>query len=258
MAVGELIFGRVEACYSPTNRSGFQTIFHTPSLNTADVKLIEDRVRTLDTEHRDAMRVQFFPLSGERFAITRTITIEPDVEIVDRYRRGGAFLAHCFVIDRDLLAQLQGQVFHAIGTLPWVTKAGEAVRRNGFDTSWTTILKFDSKQTRRFEWDSVENSIKRLLPGADSAPKTGESILLIGSPSEAEEFLRCAFKKALYPGQIANMSFDTSIDRREIAPGTYWAVGARRDRPGPYYRVDLASRKFIPNEDPGPKRRGWF
>ncbi len=230
----QLIYARVEAKYSPRNKSGYQTVYHSPSISSAEVRAIEKRIQCFDTSD-DVPRYQFFILETGKIVLTDSATVDTDpeavLEIIDRQGRPGTFITHCLVFTPAEFAKVGNNPFPIFGTFGFCADPREMVNLLNQPEEHKAIVEIGARN-QRVNWSSntPQNDADKLLA---LARQTSQAILIYGSESEIFELLSNIFAVA-EPSARLKCSFDTHIEKCIPKPGTYWAVGASTRQRGTY------------------------
>ncbi|MEL7263626.1 MAG: hypothetical protein AAFP69_02280, partial [Planctomycetota bacterium] len=100
LQIQQLVYCRLQREYSPHRRTGYQTVYVSPSLAPV-AKEIERKIEsyTVSRQDPDAIRIQYFRVSDGRFVVARSQTVT-HFEIVDTSREG-ILMAHAVVINRN-------------------------------------------------------------------------------------------------------------------------------------------------------------
>lgn len=256
LRAGQLVYTRIETEFSPTGKSGFQTVYRSDDLSPEQIEQIERRVQCYQPFEPSTLRLQFFRLTTGEVVLTQSRIVEPWPEfktVVDKIGRSGPFVAHCLVLTQqtlreaggDLLALLQSELFTP--NLPaLLERYGNAAsfRQNlGTPNGVIASLKFMAppvSPAATTGWEGEEGRrLVALALQADALTREGKSIALIGKQDEITATLQAAL--ALVPfDERLNCSFDTCVGRCSVAPGQYWAVGVKERIGGSNY-VDVSA-----------------
>lgn len=242
LRVGQLIYTRVEAAYSPQRKSGFQTVCHSASLTARAVQAIEQRVQCFQ-QQADIVRWQFFRLDSGAFVLTHTrLLTRPNTTIIDATGRSGAFLVHGLVLTPEQFAAIDDNPFAILTAYPFLHDPQsmlEHIAQTAEDGYHTQVR---PQPVPAVVDDNVSTTVHDLVALARQArdvTRRAQSLLLVGSAEAITDALRTAF--ALMPRQQRSAcSFDTCIDRCTSRPGLYWMVGAStRPYSGNYLHIQL-------------------
>lgn len=244
----QLIYSRVEPHFSPVRKDGFQTVYKSDRLSSAEVSAIESRIQCFLPERPESIRYQFFTLDSGAIVLTGTTAIESHPEIIDKDRRKGAFIAHALVLSPKEFQKVENDPFSLMDSFPFLHDAEAMVRSFGQATGVAPHVEIDVSPSERIpvsSWSGAE--AKKLIAlglQAEVLVKSGRSVLLSGKDSEIEEALRtCLF---LIPrDKRLGCSFDTCADRCPVRHGLYWAIGMPARRGGNYVEADATGRKII-------------
>ena len=245
----QLIYTRVEPAYSQQMKSGFQTVYSSDSLSSADVNAIEKRVQCFQPNQPSLARLQFFALDSGAIVLTNSIQIDSHPEIVDKDRRRGAFIAHCLILSQAEFSKVDYDPFVILEHYRFLDDAEDMVRTFGQATGEAPAEAIEVKRPYHgpsSRWSGAE-ALKLVTLGmrAKQFQGSGQSVLLIGSDEDIVEALRTAF--FLLPrSRRLSCTFDTHIDRCPTRPGLYWAVGTTT-RQSKSFRVvvDASERRVL-------------
>ncbi len=228
LRVGQLIYTRVEAAYSPQRKSGFQTVCHSTSLTPSAVQAIEQRVQCFQ-QQADIVRWQFFRLDSGAFVLTHTCLLtRPDTTIIDATGRSGAFLVHGLVLTPEQFTAIDDNPFAILTAYPFQRDPQsmlEHIAQTAEDGHHTQVKPQPVPAVVDGNVSTTVHNLVGLARQARDVTRKGQSLLLVGSAEAITDTLRTAF--ALMPRQQRSAcSFDTCIDRCTSRPGLYWMVGA--------------------------------
>ncbi len=242
LRVGQLIYTRVEAAYSPQRKSGFQTVCHSTSLPPSAVQAIEQRVQCFQ-QQADIVRWQFFRLDSGAFVLTHTCLLtRPDTTIIDATGRSGAFLVHGLVLTPEQFTAIDDNPFAILTAYPFQRDPQsmlEHIAQTAEDGHHTQVKPQPVPAVVDGNVSTTVHNLVALARQARDVTRKGQSLLLVGSAEAITDALRTAF--ALMPRQQRSAcSFDTCIDRCTSRPGLYWMVGAStRPYGGNYLHIQL-------------------
>ncbi len=242
LRVGQLIYTRVEAAYSPQRKSGFQTVCHSTSLTPSAVQAIEQRVQCFQ-QQADIVRWQFFRLDSGAFVLTHTCLLtRPDTTIIDATGRSGAFLVHGLVLTPEQFTAIDDNPFAILTAYPFQRDPQsmlEHIAQTAEDGHHTQVKPQPVPAVVDGNVSTTVHNLVALARQARDVTRKGQSLLLVGSAEAITDALRTAF--ALMPRQQRSAcSFDTCIDRCTSRPGLYWMVGAStRPYGGNYLHIQL-------------------
>ncbi len=242
LRVGQLIYTRVEAAFSPQRKSGFQTVCHSTSLTASAVQAIEQRVQCFQ-QQADIVRWQFFRLDSGAFVLTHTCLLtRPDTTITDATGRSGAFLVHGLVLTPEQFATIDYNPWAILTAYPFQYDPQsmlEHIAQTAEDGHHTQVTPHSLPTVIANNASATAQELVALARQAHDVTRKGQSLLLVGSAEAITDVLRTAF--ALMPRQQRSAcSFDTCIDRCASRPGLYWMVGAStRPYSGNYLYIEL-------------------
>ncbi len=242
LRVGQLIYTRVEAAFSPQRKSGFQTVCHSTSLTASAVQAIEQRVQCFQ-QQADIVRWQFFRLDSGAFVLTHTCLLtRPDTTITDATGRSGAFLVHGLVLTPEQFATIDYNPWAILTAYPFQydpQSMFEHIAQTAEDGHHTQVTPHLLPTVIANNASATAQELVALARQARDVTRKGQSLLLVGSAEAITDTLRTAF--ALMPRQQRSAcSFDTCIDRCTSRSGLYWMVGASaRPYSGNYLYIEL-------------------
>jgi len=228
LSASQLLYSRVEAEYSPKGRSGYQVVFHSPSLSATEVSAIERRVQCFQG---DGDRLQFFTLETGRVAIVYSTIIEPDMRINDKEGRRGAFIAHALIFEPNDFARVRNDPFLVL----------EAERESPIFVNEPQVLADEIGAKKATIPIMVSATPRRTVepPSGWSAPelakledwmergRTDQTLMFLADATQTEELMSVIHFFASPQERLA-LSFDTAVDGCQPTPGMYWAVGGRK------------------------------
>jgi len=250
----QLIYTRVEPSYSPQMKSGFQTVYRSDSLSSADVNAIEKRVQCFQPNQPSLVRLQFFALDSGAIVLTNSIQLDSHPEIVDKDRRRGAFIAHCLILSQAEFSKVDYDPFVILEHYRFLDDAKDMVRTFGRASGVAPSVEIEAERRRYAPtsiWPGVEAlRLVALAMQGKQQLKRGQSVLLVGGEEDIGEALRTIFF-LLPKSRRLTCSFDTCVERCPVRQGLYWAVGTTTRQSGSFYiMVDVSERRVLsPVED---------
>jgi len=228
VTASQLLYSRVEPAYSSQRKGGFQTVYKTPSLTSADVAAIEARVQSFTPVDASQERYQFFQLASGAFVITHSCRIESHREITDAEGRMGAFIAHCLIFLQSEFTKLEYNPFALINTFSFVQDPAIMVETFGQATGVAPSIAIPiepSFPVVAVHWEGKE--LEKFLAFTEAAPTLSQehqSVLLLGEPKESLAALILVFHLMRRQTRLL-CSFDLSTDNATVKPGDYWVIG---------------------------------
>ena len=251
----QLVFARVESVLSRSHTNGYQTVYHSPGLQRADVTNIERRVRRFgyeghpaDPANDETKRWQFFPLDQSRVVIAQSVPAAHD-QWIDRSYRPGTFICHALVLERSQfgLPPIYGNPFVVLDSVTsWVTDgetlAGEygpaATPPGALEFSVQRLCSHDGSSSQTV-WSSEQIlELYKLAHARSDGP-----ITVIGSCEEIHDALGLMFHLlGEDPPQRLRCFFDSYCSHRPEQPDgwNYWAIGGPTMKPG---RLSIDARR---------------
>lgn len=265
--VKHLIYGRVEAEYSPKRRSGYQIVYHSSGLDS-DIPEIEKRVQCFQYSGQEVERYQYFWTSSGRAVLSRTAPIfASDENVIDRNRRPGAFVTHGYIIDKDIFQRVRNDPFALFGDRNLFQYANEEtfIAHAGQWAANPPPAQISVRLRTQYlesdpEWIKEEiYKLYQLTEMASTLTAQKQSLLFLGDCDEIYTLLSLTLF-LVAPNQRAACTFDTFVDGCLPAPGQYWAVGGTKRQANsnliPVYteerRVDYKT-SIQKNSEPSPK-----
>lgn len=256
----ELFYSRVEAPFSPRNRSGYQVVYHSPALDSASVREIENQVRCFEAS-QVSTRYQYFHLASGAVALALSRELDSvNTQITDRAGRPGTFITHCLVLQPDAFATLDNN--------PLAIFDADAAFVTEVDSMIATQQKRPTDRTVEIEpvefvpdyqsfdisaWDKP--AFLRLWDmAADAADITSRqrSVAVQAEDEGTTDTLLHLLLPHLDKQARLNCTFNTFVDGCEPLAGTYWMVGSRRRvKQSSAIRVNL-DRQIVDYESPQP------
>ncbi|GAB4204680.1 MAG: hypothetical protein OHK0022_30050 [Roseiflexaceae bacterium] len=250
----QLVYTRVEQEFSPTRSSGFQTIYRSPELTSAQIDQVERRVQCFQPSDPQTLRLQFFQLDDGAVVLSQSRLITPWPEfqrVVDRQRPSGVFVAHCLVMSPEVFWKAGGDPLALLQTplftpdLPALLERygnpASSMRTHGRPNGLVPALQLDAPLAAHASvgnWNPEE--VRRLLALAlqsQTLTRAGKSVALIGAQHDILTALRIALGLVPIEHRLT-CSFDTCVERCGVPPGRYWAVGVN-ERPGGATYIDV-------------------
>lgn len=242
LAADQLLYGRVEADYSPRRVDGYQVVYRSAGVTEPEVRAVEAAVKAFAPAEAGDVRLQFFWLPTGRCALTHSVAIDPHPEYVDHNQRGGAFLAHCLVLSeaefREHLLANPFRVFDA-RPRPFFTRAEDMIRELGgrFADAPKRELEVAAPDEGRIAaardaWGAHDDDLKtfaaEVLAPALFGARRGGGLLIEGTPEHAADLIRLLFALNKDDAVRKAHTFDTLVPPGKVGDATYWAVGTAR------------------------------
>lgn len=242
--VKHLIYGRVEADYSPKRRSGYQIVYQSSGIES-DIPEIEKRVQCFQYSGQNVERYQYFWSNSGRVVLSRTVPIfTSDETVIDRNRRPGAFVAHSYIIDKDVFQRVRNDPFALFGDqnlFPYadeetfIAQAGQWIADP--PSEQISIRLRTQYQESDPEWAQEElYKLYQLTEIASTLTAQKQSLSFLGDFEDIYAILSLVLFLTT-PSKRAFCTFDTFVDGCLPAPGQYWAIGGTKR---------LANSNFIP------------
>ena len=222
------LYTSLPANQSPSGRSGYQTLAHTPGLSEAAVRAIRERSQYTTTPG-DPLKRQFYPLPGGLHAISQIVPL-PEL---DEFGRRGRYLAHTLVVDAMALQALGYCPLDVFSQFTFAATPEQALalcrgRPGELPPAQLEVrLLWPSQALQAAQGWPSESLVRlgRLAWQAKRLSERGESIALSGKPEEQLEILALLFFLA-GPRQRLLLSFDTHAAGCGWGKGVYfWAQG---------------------------------
>jgi len=246
----QLIYTRVEPAYSPQMKSGFQTVYRSDSLSSADVNAIEKRIQCFRPNQPTLVRHQFFTLNSGAIVLTNTIQIDSHPEITDMTRRRGAFIAHCLILSRMEFRKVDYNPFVILDHYHFLDDAEDMVAAFGQATGVAPLVEIEVERPRYSppsSWSGAEAlKLVALAVQGEQLIRSRQSVLLVGNDDDTHEALQIAFS-LLPKSKRLVCTFDTHIDRCPTRQGLYWAVGATTRQSSSSYIAVNATERRVPS-----------
>lgn len=254
LTIQHLIFSRVEAEYSPNQRSGYQIVFQSPGLE-GDGPSIEKRIQCFQYNGEEIERFQYFHTDSGRVVVARTVPIlDPDPNIIDRNRRPGAFITHCCVLTKE--------EFSRVGNDPFAF----FLNRHLFTDDVETMVSYHTRPpearvtVRRRqnlgavvdEWPETELLKLHTLcrQAATLTAQKKQSLFLLGEPETVFDILSFLLYAIEKPERL-HCTLSNYVDGCTPTPGTYWAVGGTKQIANAnFITIDLDKRRVDYKESP--------
>jgi hypothetical protein len=254
----ELFFSRIEAKYSPQSRAGYQVVYRTSGINDADSDTIEDRVQCFSGSEVDK-RYQFFHLPSGNVAISVSqVLMEINREITDRNGRGGAFITHCYVLDRDAFARVGNDPFLLLEEE--LVQPTEPERESVFELSVENMVAIQRRNRGPTQlaiaqlrpqpellpeymagWSEDQFvELLKLVDQAEALTAQGNSLTMRSDdPMRLRNVLSLLIHTA--PPELRfHCTFDTFVDGCAPRPGELWLLGSEeRIRNAKMTQIDL-------------------
>jgi len=249
--IEQLIYSRVEPNISPWGKNGFQTVYRANSLSAKTIEIVEANVQCFRPSVPTQSRYQFFPVETDKYAITHSVQIDPNTEIVDRSGRTGAFIAHCVICGRESLAKIENNPFAIIDCFDFIADPVKMIERYGDqhgNIPLATVSVNFPLNIASDGWNSHE--IKPLLVVAQHVSKSQrnlQSVLAVGKTDATLRMLRLLFELLDQDSRL-NCSFDTYIDGCPVKRDKYWLVGSLRRQSGFQVDVSIDSHRVTSRE----------
>jgi len=250
----EVFYSRVEAPYSTLNKSGYQVVYHSPSLDKSTVKEIENHLRCFESSQGET-RYQFFHLTSGAVALAVSQVIDPvNTRITDRAGRPGPFLAHCIVLQPQDFLLLDNDPFRLFDEFDvFILDVEEMieVQQRQPATRDIEIEVVDAQEEAQsidyFDFDITDwkkESFLRLWALAEdaSAITISKRSVTVQAQEGIESLLRL-FMAHLNVEQRFFCTFNTFVDGCEPSSGLYWMLGGtRRAKQSNAIRINLDRR----------------
>lgn len=227
LQVMHLIFTRVEADYSPSRRSGFQTVYKSQSISDLLVKEIEQRIQCFNSVDGRG-RLQYFLL--DKFAVvSKTVPIASHPIIIDRSGRGGVFLVHCLVARIQSLEYLGNNPFAILDSYEPFSDVNLLIKVLNQESKIYDEITIQPRLDPKTDLLSFDDILKLVMLVQPNNQVNKSNVLFCGSGIGIEEVLR-TLHSLLTPKQRLNCTFDTCLDRCNLPHGiVYWASGYSRN-----------------------------
>jgi hypothetical protein len=263
----QMIYGRVESVLSPRGSSGYQTVYHSPSLSASTVGEIQRVVGVFEFEDEpgeavaDVTRLQYFRIADGRVVLTKSVPAK-DGELIDRNFRTKTFICHCLVISHADFQKVRCDPFAIMHSFhDRFIDTADDIKERFVDTppphnGRVEIPIVDYVSPLQLDWQNKQLSeLRNAALLAKPVVDNGGSMAVIGTPDEVEKVLRAAFTMVEDPESRAGMTFTTNGDNCELVPGRFWAIGycnrPRRDFPAV---VDTAEKRVVKMPSGGGER----
>lgn len=234
----QALFSRVEAnAFRGKGRdlvrnSGYYFAFYSSAISDEAETALKERIQCFKPERMEHERLQYFFLPSGRAVITSSIQITPDKIINDSNERGGAFIAHCLVIEPAEFEKVNNDPFAVIEAFSdriIVEPSGLIEVAENPDqeeeVKITVELRQPSLSGYAQSWPQAELE-KLILSGEQD--QGGRTFQLVGAPDDVEEVLRVAFAAADKRTR-RRMTFDTSVVKECLPPaGSFWVTGTTK------------------------------
>lgn len=253
----QLFLTRVEPTFSPKRMGGYQVVYRSDGITQAESDEVQKAVeafvatRGLDTPPR----WQFFALTNQKVVIAKTHVIDTDTEIMDETGRRGIFLVHCYVFTRQEFSSIQNNPFAILDHWSFASSTDalrDLIERYGKGTGKADVVEGNvytafAPPTHSWSGDEFEKLV-RLASNAGKVKSMKKSILLIGTQEDILEALRVAL---YYSRNKLECTFNTNIDRSQVAPGLYWALGvsAQQNAGSNFIEVNASERRVVASID---------
>ena len=231
------IFGRIGRDLSPTGRLGYQTLWASSGLSSANLKELEKVASTFDVARES--RLQFFCLEDGRLAIT-AVRPSRDARTVDRDGRR-AFLCFGWIFERAEVSKVKN---HPFAVLPPVEELQDVpllldALGNPGTAIEPTILPCRTPDPM---CPKLPQDVLDLLVMAAYRRGRGSMvdrpIHLLGSPGDCAILLNWIFSR-IPPTARLQCTFSTQADQASIPSGRFWAAG-RTSREGQRSAFEVA------------------
>lgn len=230
LTVDEMIFARVESAYSPRGSAGYQTVHRTRGLDDSTVKTIEERVQSFAVQDLGFIRRQFFQVRS-RWVVTATRVVESHPEIIDRSKRPGAFLAHCWIIGESEFAYAANNPFRLFARMDSPFDP-EDLREHYLSHEHRDR---EPRQVQASHVDPASHqpggaallSLIQLARKADPDGERETSHVFLRREVDLNSALEDVFYHLPAPYRL-RCTFDTGVDGARPRAGMYWAVGSDR------------------------------
>jgi len=254
----EVFYSRVEAPYSPRQRSGYQVVYHSPALDLVSVREIEDHVRCFEAT-QVGRRLQYFHLSSGSVGLAVSQQIEPvNPQITDRAGRPGPFIAHCLVVEPQafemmghnpfMLFDLDDVFVSDVEEMIEIRKTARSICSISAPTlEWEpNDYGFDMS-----EWDKA--NFGRLWDLAGDATDITKNHRTVAVQSEDESAVEALLKMWMIHLSIEARwpcTFNTFAEGCEPPAGAYWLIRTlRRAKQSSAIRIHL-ERRTVDYETP--------
>lgn len=253
IAAEQLVFTRLQPRYSPTRRTGYQSVYASPGLSQVEVKELEDRIKCfgIDRNDTDLCRLQFFHLPGKKIVLTCSQPISHP-EIIDK--RSGAFVAHCLIIpERDFL-KVHNNPFNIFDCYNgFVSEADDLLTRfvNPAEIEPVCQIPITIERPPETDWPQTQLPLlRRLGLEAKSLTDQGKSVWFHGHPDDVADSLRLVFQllEDVTSGNRKirlNCTFSTHVDECRVPQGSFWALGGRQRQTQRMARVDTEKQTVL-------------
>jgi hypothetical protein len=254
----QMIYGRVESVLSRRGSSGYQTVYHSPSLSHATVAEIQRIVGVFEFEDEpgetvaDVTRIQYFRVADGRVVLSKSVPAK-DGMLIDRNFRPKTFICHCLVITISDFHKAKCDPFAIMHSFrDRFIDTADDIKDHFIDTpppnDGRVEITIESQiPSAQLSWPNsqyVELRNAALL--SKSVVDSKGAMAIIGAPQEVEEVLQASFAIVEDPESRASMTFTTSGDGCDFVPGRFWAIGycnrPRREFPAV---VDTAEKRVV-------------
>lgn len=248
--INHVIFSRVESQYSPKNESGFQVALSSKNISVEDVSAIEKRVKCFNYDmNMETIRYQFFWTPTKQAAIVKSTPVKGHTEIIDRYGRDGAFIAHAILLSENDFSSIQNDPFSVFeGADKLFASTPEQLRSYVKKTLPPKSLDLNLRKNvivhnhfSTTEWgllfDIGSNASEKFT-------KQNRSLFLKSAHSEERKNFLSAIIFLVESKDRIHCTFDTHVETCEPMSGDYWAIGGSSTNTSDYVITDLSQIKF--------------
>jgi hypothetical protein len=247
----QLIYTRVEPSYSPRGQGGFQTVWRSEDLSTAEIEEVERHIQCFRPAP-EIQRLQFFQITSGRVVLARTVQVEAHSEIVDRHCREGAFLVHALLLDRSAFLSVDNNPFTVLDACPFEESPSILVEKHGRATDLIARASIEPAPSDVLaDWPSPEACKLALLAmRAEDLRQRGRTVQFLGDGDEIAAALRLVFRLLRREWRLA-CSFNTYVEGCPLERGLYWAAGVARHERSDQPEVDARERRVLFNSGSG-------
>jgi len=252
LQVRHIIFTRVERAYSPRNTSGYQVVYHSPTLG-AEVGQIERTLQCFETG-REHERSQFFWTDRGHAVLTRSVSLlQPDPDVIDAGQRP-AFLAHALVLSREEFENAYNDpfaIFEAAEDADLFASDEEQLvaylQEKAPSEKLTTPRRTPARSGYLLEGWTAEELWKCfcLAWQAQALKQQSHSLLLLTDDQHELYNTLSVMLMLMPPEKRAICTFDTFVDGCYPTAGAFWALGSSKGRSHPGLKpVSLAEQRL--------------
>lgn len=250
------IYTRVERDQSPRGWDDYQTLLYShDGLTRAQATDIESRLLFYPSESQTRKR-QFCTTKHGHIMVSNLVLLDT----IDRYRRGGLYLAHSILFEKSDFIRAHSCPFVLFDRAPFLLSVDQAMEKGDCRSGDIPSMVIDLPEAKHDEVEQIIRNwaledIRKLVACAFMAEHFAEekrSLAIVGSQAGIEEVLQIAH--SVIPAELGCCcSFDThfanDLGKPLMIPDVqYWAVGLPREPPpgeyGEYIVVDAANRRI--------------